>query len=231
MRTRGEIFNDVQNLIRNEMKTIVRHRMTGKEELFWIIADYRADIQAMLNEAAEFRDIGLLLDIERTVMELELEHVASDADNIKSLRRGIFQVNAATIMLNRVQDPDEYWRVVFYYTLSGDLVHQTDLPKDAAYKFFGSQRARLLNSKSDMNESERTDLFRIRRNYLLQARKDYMELQRQTMEAIQARGQVASASEVRETAAPANLETHQPPLGIREPRKQYRVAQERQIAA
>ena len=92
MRARSEIFNDPKILIHNELRSIARHRMSGSNRLFSDIAKTRTDLLLTLKEAKELRDIRLLVEIELNYMVLELEFLAHDADNIRSLQKGIFVV-------------------------------------------------------------------------------------------------------------------------------------------
>ena len=196
MRTRNEILRDVEELILVELKATLRYRETRSSDASWAAVGARIALLPLLQEAEELRDLYLLLWIERTFMISELEGIAHDPDNIKSLRAGIRQVDAALVMLDRVRNPSEYQRVAFYYTLSQDLIGKSGLPKDAAHKFFGSHRTRLLNMKSDRNEKEETALLKLRIGYTWLARKLYIELQQQAL----------AASEVREPAKPYRVE-------------------------
>ena len=234
MRLAVEINDDVQDLINSEISAIGVHRKTKSSESAWNMAKARVDLLPLLQEAAGLRDIRLLLDIERTFMELDLNRIAYDPDNINSLRMGIRQVDAAAIMLDCVRDPVEYRRVYFYYNLSQDLLDKSDLPRDAAHKFFGSHRARLLNSKKGQNDPEKSALLKARISYIRQAKKDYMELQRQALAVPEVREQVPPAAEVREAARkyfPSAIHQEVPPASaVREAARQYALPQDREPA-
>ena len=207
----NNIFDSVYELIQAEMSTIAQYRVTGARSLFRAIAQTRIDLLHLLKEAEGLRDIPLLLDIERAFMELDLDHLAYDPEDIKSLRAGIRQLGAAAIMLDRVVNPNEYQYVVFYYTLSQDLLNMSDLPKDAAQKFFGSHRARLINWRKNQNVQERTDLLNARISYIDWARREYKEMQRLAMATGGTQGRT--------------------PAEVREPFKQYRARQDYKLAA
>ena len=117
MVTANEIFNEARRLIHSELTAIADYRRTRSSESSWAIVGSRTDLLPWLQEAARLQDIRLLLDIERTCMELELNRIAYDPDNINSPRIGIRQVDAAAIMLDCVRDSVEYRRVHFYYNL------------------------------------------------------------------------------------------------------------------
>ena len=228
----NEIFNAVEWQILSELRAIADYRKTRSSESSWSIFRARSNLLPLLQEVAGLRDIGLLLDIERAFMKTELDHIAYDPDNINSLRTGIRQVDAAAIMLDCVRDPVEYRRVHFYYNLSQDLLDKSDLPRDAAHKFFGSHRARLLNSKKGQNDPEKSALLKARISYIRQAKKDYMELQRQALAVPEVREQVPPAAEVREAARkyfPSAIHQQIPPASAdRENPRQYALPQDRE---
>ena len=208
------------------MRATADFRRTLASEFARNMADARARFLSLLQEAAELRDIDLLLRVERTFMELELEHIAHARKNISSLNRGIRQIDAAIIMLGRVRDPDRYEDVDFYYTLSDDLVRHSDLPKDAAHKFFGSHRTRLDNVETGPLDESQTALLEARSSNMRLARTIYVELQQQAL----------AISEVREPTTggykptPATSEA-EPPREIREAAEPYLPGRELKRAA
>ena len=234
MRSPDEVYDNVWTLINTEMGAIVSYRKTKSSESSWIMAEVRLGLLPLLQEATGLKDISLLLRIERAFMTLELEQIAYDPDNINSLRMGIRQVDAAAIMLDCVRDPVEYRRVHFYYNLSQDLLDKSDLPRDAAHKFFGSHKAKLLNSKKGQNDPEKSALLKARISYIRQAKKDYMELQRQALAVPEVREQVPPAAEVREAAGQYTLSAVRQavpvPSAIREAARQYILPQDREPA-
>ena len=211
MRFPDDIQNEVGLLMQTEAFGIVRYRESRDSQFTSIVDRARLDLLPLLKEAAGMRDIKLLLAIERDFMRVELEHIAYDEQNIKSLRKGIWQADAAAIMLDQVQAPEVYQHAAFYYTLSNDLLDKSDLPKDAAHKFFGSHRTRLLNWRNNQNDQEKTDLLITRTRYIDWARSEYKELQRLAM-----------------AAGDAHVRL---PAEVREPFKQYRVRREYQLVA
>ena len=210
MRTPNEIYDDVHEQIRTEMRATADFRRTLANEFARAMVGARADLLPLLREAAGLRDIDLLLDIERDFMALELDHIAHDEKHIASLNRGIRQVDAAVAMLERARDPDRYREIGFCYTLSEDLIHPLNLPKDAVHKFFGSHRTRFGNKRSVGLDESQTDLLDARSDNMGLARKIYVELQRQAL----------AAPEVREST-----------LEIREPAKPYMPERKLRLAA
>ena len=192
MRVSDRIYARVHALITREMRTTVHYRRTRSSESARDMVKARVDLLPPLREATMLRDIDLLLDIEWAFMRLELEHIAHARKNITSLNAGIEQIDAAVTMLGYVRDPDKYREIASYYTLSRDLVRHSDLPKDAAYKFFGSHGTRLDNVETAPLEEEQTALLDVRRANVKLAQKLYIELQRQAL----------AEPEVREHAKP-----------------------------
>ena len=192
MRTPSEIYSDVHELVHEEMRATVHYRETRSSKSSRLIVSIRAALLPLLREAASLRDIDLLLNIERAFMELELEHIAHARKNISSLSTGIQQIDAAVTMLGYVRKPDKYQEIATYYTLSQDLLPHSNLPKDAAHKFFGSHRTRLGNAETGPLEKEQTALLDARSRNVRLARELYIELQRHAL----------AASEIRESAKP-----------------------------
>ena len=217
MRTPDEIYYAVLRQIRTEMRATADFRRTLAGKYAKAMVGARTRLLPLLQEVAGLRDIDLLLRVERAFMELELEHIAHARKNISSLNRGLRQIDAAIVMLDRVRDPDRYGDVDFYYTLSEDLVPKSDLPKDAAHKFFGSHRTRLDNVETGPLDESQIALLEARSSNMRLARQIYVELQQQAL----------AISEVREPTAegyrptPATSEAYGLASEIREVTKPY----------
>ena len=192
METLDKIYREIHFLIATTMRATAYFHETQSGDAAKAVVRSQNRLPPLLREAAKLRDIYLLLRIERAFMELELEHVAYDEDHISSLDKGIWQVGTAITMLDYARAPDEYHPVDFFYTLSQDLVPNSDLPKDAAHKFFGSHSARLGNRKKAPLQRSEAALINARISNMRLARKIYVEWQRQAL----------AASEVREPSVP-----------------------------
>ena len=199
MRASYKIYGDVHESVSAEMRATVDFRKTWSSKFARAMVKARTDLLPLLQEAAELRDIDLLLDIERDFMELELDHIAHARKNISSLNAGIRQIDAAIIMLGYVRYPAVYRWVGICYALSQDLIPNSDLPKDAAHKFFGSHRTRLGNVETGPLDESQTVLLDARNDNIKLARKLYIEMQRQAL----------TVSEVREPARPYAPELEQ----------------------
>ena len=234
MVTTDNLFREVELQILAEVRAIANYRASRSSESSWNIRRARVALLPLLKKAGDMRDIDLLLRIERSFIRLDLDHIAYYPDNINSLRTGIRQVDAAAIMLDCVRDPVEYRRVYFYYNLSQDLLDKSDLPRDAAHKFFGSHRARLLNSKKGQNDPEKSALLKARISHIRQAKKDYMDLQRQALAMPEVREQLPPAAEVREAVRQYTLSAVRQEVpaasAVRENPRQHALPQDREPA-
>ena len=183
MRELYEIYDAVHEMILAEMRAIVRHRLTGSRKLFWEIDETRSALLSLLEEAADSRDLWLLLQIEREFMRLDLEHIAHARENIRRLRAGLRQINKAIPMLDYVDNPSGYHWAGIFYTLSEDLVGNSELPKDAMHRFFASHKTRLENIRSGSDHQNKTALLNARESNMDLAKKLYMDLQRRALAA------------------------------------------------
>ena len=183
MRAIAAIFKDAEWLIHMEMLATADFRESRSSEADRQVLEARASILPLLREAAGLRHIDLLLNVEWTFMRLELDHIAHARKNISSLNAGIRQIEAAFAMLDYVRDPGKYQEIASYYTLSQDLVRHSNLPKDAAHKFFASHRTRLGNMETGPLEASQTALLNARLRNIKLARDIYIELQRQALAA------------------------------------------------
>ena len=210
MRTSEAIFEDVKKLISMEMQATVRYRKTRLSKPAKLMVNARSELLPLLQETVEQQNIDLLLNVEWTFMRLELDHIAHARKNISSLNAGIRQIEAAFAMLDYVRDPGKYQEIASYYTLSQDLVRHSNLPKDAAHKFFASHRTRLGNMETGPLEASQIALLNARLRNIKLAQDIYIELQRQAL----------AASEILE-----------PRPEIREPDRPYISEQKPRLAA
>ena len=215
MRTSDEIYHEVRRLILAEMLATADSNEVVSIEAIEQARQVRFDLLPLMQEAAELRIIVLLLDIERAFLSLELEYIAHDSDNIKSLLLGIWQLDAATAMLDYVRDSDEYLRAGIFYTYSQNLVTRWHLPKDGAHRFFGSHKTRLNNMKNGPMHVSQAALFDARIDNIKLARDIYIELQRQALTVPGTREQLPEPA----------------PSEVREPTKTYRVEGKAKLAA
>ena len=187
MRSSAKKFRNVRERIAIEMLATVEHRSTESQEAYLRVHEARNLLFLLLHEAAELHDIDLLLDIERTFLQLELEVIAHANENINALQAGIRQIDKVIQMLGYVRSPDEYRLSGIFYSLSEDLAGSTDLPKDAAHKFFASHQARIRNMTSGSDHQNKTALLHARSDNMALAKELYMELQRRALAAPEVR--------------------------------------------
>ena len=195
MRTLEEIFKDVEELIVMEVLNNANFRETFSGESGRTTAEARIDILPLLREAADLRDIYLLLNIELTFWETELKHLIHTRESLASFNLALRQIRAAIAMLKHVRAPDEYRWAEAYFTLPDNLTAQ-GLPKDEAHQCFISHESRLRNLLKEPPGKERAALLKGRIANIKLAKDIYTDLQRQAL----------SASAVREPAKPYRVE-------------------------
>ena len=230
MRSIAEIHADVGRQVRLQMQATVEHRSTLDRDSARAMADTYLDLPPILREAVELHDIDLMLRVELIFMELELEYIAHDSRHLQSLNRGIQQATDAIRMLAFVNDPDAYQLAGIFYGLSRDTIRNTGLPKDAVHKFLDSHKKRLANWKNPHISESLTQLYNTRIWCIQQTQEMYKARQREVLVVGDAGGQVSPPSASR-NPLPANPGSYEPPQGIREPHKHYRVDQDRKQAA
>ena len=195
MRTSEEIFRDVEESIITEVLSNADFRETFSGESGKATAEARIDLLPLLQEAADLRDIVLLLEIELTFPETELEHLIHTKESLDSFNLAIRQIRAALTMLKHVRVPDEYRWAEAFFTLPKNITAQ-GLPKDEAHQCFISHESRLRNLLKEPPGKERAALLKGRIANIKLAKDIYTDLQRQAL----------AASSVREPAKPYRVE-------------------------
>ena len=185
MRTRDEIFEGVKRLITTEVQATANYHETWSGESGMVAATARVGLLPLLREAAELRDIELLLEIERTFLETELEYLVHTRESLGSFNLAIRQMRAALAMLDHVRAPADYQWAEAHFTLPTNLVN--GLPKDEAHEFFSSHRSRLGNALKIPPEKSKANLLNARISNIRLARDIYMDMQRQALAAFEVR--------------------------------------------
>ena len=228
MRTSEEIFRDLVKLITAEVRNNANFRKTFSGESGRATAKDRIALLPLLREAADLRDIYLLLNIELTFLKMGLKHLIHTKESLDSFNLAIRQIRVAIAMLKHVRVPDEYRWAEAYFTLPKNLTAQ-GLPKDEAHQCFISHESRLRNLLKLPPAKERAALIKSRIANLKLAKDIYTDLQRRAL----------AASAVREPAKPyreaVRARTDILPLlreaAVREPAKPYRVERKPRLAA
>ena len=188
------LLEQASPLITTEAVATAEFRRTRSSEADRQALEAKAALLPLLREAAELRDLDLLLSIEWSHLETELMYLAHTKESLESFTKAVWQIRAAFVMLEYVKDPDIYQWVSHVLTLSETFIY--GLPKDAAHEFFTSHTPRLRNMLKLPPEKEKADLINARIDNIKLAQSIYTELQREALE----------AAEVRETAKPYTAE-------------------------
>ena len=197
MRTSDKILEDAKEFIDTDVLNTANHHRTWSNESGQTAASARAGLLPLLQEAAELRDIDLLLEIEQAFLKTELDYLVHTRESLGSFNLAIRQMRAALAMLGRVRVPTDYWWAKVYFTLPENLIK--GLPKDEAHRFFASHRSRLGNALKTPPEESKAALLGARIGNIRLARDIYMDLQRRTLAASEGR---EPTPEVREPAKP-----------------------------
>ena len=182
MRTSDKIFEAVDRLIATEVLATADFRETRSSDADRQILEARSDLLPLLHEASRLRDIDLLLKIELTYLEKELKLLINTEEGFDFYNEAIWQARAAIAILDYVRDRDKYRWAGFYYTLSQDIFPNM-MPKDAAQKFFASQRGRLGIWRMARPDKNQVPLLKARCGNINRAKKLYIKLQRRALAA------------------------------------------------
>lgn len=181
MKTSNEIYTKARRLITTEMVGIANFYRTLSTDGYKRALEARNDLIPLLREASNLGDIDLLLKIELVFLRKELKHLVNTEEAFDFYNEAIWQARAAIAMLDYVKDRDKYQWAGLYYTLSQDTFPNM-MPRDAAQKFFSSQRGRLGIWKMHGDKSH-VALLKARSGNINRAKKLYIELQRRALAA------------------------------------------------
>ena len=174
-----EILDKVYRLVTVELRATLEARETLDTRSARNARNTRSQLLPVLRDAAKLRDIDALLAVERVFLMQEREYLAEAPPKIASLANAIAELDAATDMLSKVRDFDEYASIDAAFSLPKNRIR--GLPGDQARQFFRSHLARLRNlEKGRMEDSER-DLVSARIRNIKVAQDIYIELQEQAL--------------------------------------------------
>ena len=139
----------------------------------------QSEMVKIVNDIAHSKDVGQILQIERSFILNDLEHYANSAAMRGSLYKALNEVTAAQTTYQKVLDPAQYKEIDQGY--QSHKSRTGDLPNDEARQFFKGNNARLLNmDKSRLDPSEK-EILDARRAAMRSGEKAYIDLQRQAL--------------------------------------------------
>ena len=139
----------------------------------------QSDITNIVREISRSKDVGQILEMERSFILNDLEHYANSAAMRGSLDKALNEVTAAQTTYQKVLDPAQYKEIDQGY--QSHKSRTGDLPNDEARQFFKGNNARLLNmDKSRLDPSEK-EILDARRDAMRSGEKAYIDLQRQAL--------------------------------------------------
>ena len=133
-----------------------------------------------LNAIGQTRDVGLILEAERGLLENEIAFYSNSPAMAKSLDNAMSELKGAENAYDKVQNSEQYRQLDQDY--QSHKSRSGDLPKDEARQFFKSQNARLMNmDKTRLDEGEKA-VIEARRDNLRAGETAYIALQKQALE-------------------------------------------------
>ena len=140
----------------------------------------QSDITNIVKDIARTKDVGQILQMERSFILNDLEHYANSAAMRGSLDKALNEVTAAQTTYQKVLDPAQYKEIDQGY--QSHKSRTGTLPNDEARQFFKGNNARLLNmDKSRLDPSEK-EILDARRAAMRSGEKVYIDLQCQALD-------------------------------------------------
>ncbi|MFK7866167.1 MAG: hypothetical protein AB8B77_01850 [Alphaproteobacteria bacterium] len=143
------------------------------------LAAVRKDIAEQLKEMGDTNDIGLILQVERRMIENEREIYSYDPVMCKIFDNIISAIAGAENAYRKVHDPISYQEIDNIYQSHKSRIH--GLPNDEARQFFKSQSAHLLSAINLCRDESKQQVFEARRANMIAGGTAYIELQKQAL--------------------------------------------------
>jgi hypothetical protein len=131
-----------------------------------------------LKEVNKTHDLHLALDVERIMLDQELEKYANSREEADSLEAAITQIQEARQSLEVVQDPQAYQKAADTY--SGKR-KENGLPLDSFRQFLKSHTTRLSNRMAGVLSVPEKNILRQRKENLGMVRDVYIAMQREAL--------------------------------------------------
>ena len=180
--TSKERLNLILRLIHHEVRSTVGVQSSSGAvagQFLEEARDARTRLLPLLRTAADLRDIGLILLIERGFLSEELEHLTALPRKLASLNLAISQLNATVSLLRAMRETTTYQHADKFFTLDKNRIYSQ--PKDEAQQFFQSHAKRLDDLGTGRWEGTEADLIMARIRNVRVAREVYTELQEQSL--------------------------------------------------
>lgn len=143
------------------------------------LQETRAELLGQIKTVGKSGDLDLILSVERTILQNDLERHASSKGMAASLTAALAELAAAETLVAKVRDPAAYRSTDEDHSLPKNRTG--GVPRDQARQFFASHAARLLNQDKSRLDPEEKQLIDQRKANIRTAEKIYTALQRQVL--------------------------------------------------
>ena len=139
----------------------------------------RTELTATLGQLRNTGDIDQILDIERSLLQNDLDHYKTSRAMISSLQKALTEHQATTKLVAFVRDPAAYQAINDGYTLPKNLLG--NVPHDEARQYFRSHVTRITNWDSARLDQAEKSVLDERRSNIRVAERIYTQLQREAL--------------------------------------------------
>jgi len=148
------------------------------------LAKQRKKLCDVLRQVARSRDLALIISIETALLKGDLENYANSKAMHKSLTAALNEMQAVVFHLALVADTEKYRFVNETHNIA--KTRQGDMPLDDARLALAAHRTRLENLDKSRLDEEEKELLEIRKDYMHESIGLYIELQRKSLETVNA---------------------------------------------
>ena len=139
----------------------------------------QSDITNIVREIVHSRDVGQILQMERSFIVNDLEHYANSVAMQRSLDNALNEVTAAQTTYQKVLDPAQYKEIDEGYR--SHKSRSGTLPNDETRQFFEANNVRLLSMDKSRLDPFEKEILDARRDAMRSGKKAYIDLQRQAL--------------------------------------------------
>ena len=143
------------------------------------LKDLRTDLATTLGQLRNTGNIDQILDIERSLLQNDLDHYKTSRAMIASLQRALTEHHATIELVACVRDPAAYQAIADGYTLPNNRL--ADVPHDEARQFFRSHVKWIINMDNTCLDRAEKSVLHERRSNIRVAERIYTGIQREAL--------------------------------------------------
>ncbi len=144
-----------------------------------VLEDTRTKLTSALVQLRNTDNIDQILDIERSLLQNDLDHYKTSQAMITSLQRALTEHHATMKLVACVRDPAAYQAIADGYTLPKNRLG--DVPHDEARQFFRSHVKWIINMDNTCLDRAEKSVLHERRSNIRVAEHIYTGLQREAL--------------------------------------------------